>query len=43
MRIFVAFLIVLAVAYFLDAEYNHGTLADGARDMGRAILHSVGH
>ena len=42
MRIFVAFLIVLAVLYFWDVEYNHGTLSDGLRAMGRSILHSVG-
>jgi hypothetical protein len=43
MRIFVAFLIILAVLYFWDVEYNHGTLSDGLSAMGRSILHSVGH
>jgi hypothetical protein len=42
MRIFVAFLIILAVLYFWDVEYNHGTLSDGLLAMGRSILHSVG-
>jgi hypothetical protein len=27
MRIFIAFLIILAVLYFWDVEYNHGTLS----------------
>jgi hypothetical protein len=31
MRMFVAFLIVLAVAYFWDVEYNNGKLSDGVR------------
>jgi hypothetical protein len=43
MRIFVAFLIILAVLYFWDVEYNRGTLSDGLGAMGRSILHSVGH
>jgi hypothetical protein len=42
MRIFVAFLIILAVLYFWDIEYNRGTLSDGLRAMGGSILHSVG-
>jgi hypothetical protein len=42
MRIFVAFLIIPAVLYFWDIEYNHGTLSDGLRAMERSILHSVG-
>jgi hypothetical protein len=42
MRIFAAFLIILAVLYFWDVEYNYGTLSDGLKAMGRSILHSVG-
>jgi hypothetical protein len=34
MRFFVAFLIILAVLYFWDVEYNHGTLSDGLSAMG---------
>jgi hypothetical protein len=43
MRMFVAFLIFLSAAYYWDAEYNHGTLTDGVRRMGRSISHSMGH
>jgi len=39
MRIFVAFLIVLAAVYLWDTEYNNGTLSDGVRSMGRSISH----
>ena len=42
MRMFVAFLIVLSAVYYWDAEYNYGKLFDGARSMGRSIVHSVG-
>jgi hypothetical protein len=42
MRIFVAFLIVLAVAYFWDAEYNHGKVFEGLRGMARSMSHSMG-
>jgi hypothetical protein len=41
MRMFGAFLIVIAVIYFWDAEYNNGKLTDGARSMGRSIVHSM--
>jgi hypothetical protein len=41
MRIFIAFLIFIAVTYFWDAEYNNGRLADGVRSMGRSMLHSI--
>ena len=41
MRMFGAFLIVVAVLYFWDAEYNNGKLTDGARSMGRSIVHSM--
>jgi hypothetical protein len=40
-RIFTAFLICIAITYFWDAEYNNGRLADGARSMGRSIVHSM--
>jgi hypothetical protein len=33
MRIFVAIMIVLSVAYFWDREYNHGKLFDGLHSM----------
>jgi hypothetical protein len=42
MRMFVALLIVLAVAYFWDVEYNNGKLSDGVRSMGRSMSHSMG-
>jgi hypothetical protein len=42
MRLFVAFLIVLAVAYFCDVEYNNGKLSDGVRSMGRSMSHGMG-
>ena len=41
MRMFGAFLIVIAVLYFWDAEYNNGRLTDGARSMGRSIVHNM--
>jgi hypothetical protein len=43
MRMFIAFLIVLAVAYFWDANYNNGRLSDGVRSMARSMSHSIGH
>jgi hypothetical protein len=43
MRIFVASLIVLAVLYFWDVNYNHGTLSDGVIRMERSIFHNMGH
>jgi hypothetical protein len=43
MRVFVALLIVLAALYIWDVEYNHGTLSDGLRSMGRSIFHSMAH
>jgi hypothetical protein len=42
MRLFLAFLVVLSIAYFWDAEYNNGKLSDGLRSMGRSISHSMG-
>jgi hypothetical protein len=43
MRIFAALLIVLAVLYFWDVNYNHGTLSDGLISMERSMFHSMGH
>ncbi len=43
MRILVAFLIVLAVLYYWDANYNNGTLLDGLIRMERSMFHSMGH
>ena len=43
MRIFVAFLIVLAVLYFWDANYNRGLLSDGVIRMGRSMFQHIGH
>ena len=43
MRIFVASLIVLAVLFFWDKDYNNGKLLDGLDRMRRAIAHSVFH
>jgi hypothetical protein len=42
MRIFVPAIIVLAVLYFWDVEYNHGTLSDGLISLGRSLIHSFG-
>jgi hypothetical protein len=42
MRILVALLIVLAVLYFWDINYNNGTLSDGLRSMGRSVAHNMG-
>jgi hypothetical protein len=42
MRLFLAFLVVLSIAYFWDAEYNNGKLSDGLRSMSRSISHSMG-
>jgi hypothetical protein len=43
MRIFVASLIVLAVLFFWDQQYNNGTLFDGLESMGRSITHGIFH
>jgi hypothetical protein len=40
MRGFVASLIVLAVLYFWDKEYNNGRLLDGLHSMRQSIAHS---
>jgi hypothetical protein len=43
MRIFLAILITLGIAYFWDAEYNQGKLFDGLLNMGRSMLHGMAH
>ncbi len=43
MRMFMAFLIFLALAYFWDAGYNNGRLTDGLLSMGRSISHHMAH
>ena len=41
MRIFVASLVVLAVLYFWDLNYNNGKLLDGLESMRRSIAHHM--
>jgi hypothetical protein len=41
MRILVALLVVLAVLYYWDANYNHGTLFDGLIRMKRSMFHHI--
>ena len=41
MRTFVASLIVLAVLYFWDQEYNNGKMLDGLNGMRRDIAHHM--
>jgi hypothetical protein len=43
MRILVALLVVLAVLYYWDVNYNHGALSDGVVRMERSMFHSMGH
>jgi hypothetical protein len=43
MKMFMAFLAALAVAYFLDAQYNSGRLADGLVSMGQSMSHFMLH
>ena len=43
MRIFAALLIVLAVLYFWDVNYNRGALSDGVIHMGQSMFHHIGH
>jgi hypothetical protein len=43
MRIFVASLVVLAILYFWDAEYNNGKLMNGVESMRESIAHNVFH
>ena len=43
MRIFVASLIVLAVLYFWDKDYNNGKLLGGLERMGQQISRNMFH
>ena len=43
MRIFVVSLVVLAVLYFWDKDYNNGKLLDGLDSMRQSISHNVFH
>jgi hypothetical protein len=43
MRILVALLVVLAVLYFWDANYNNGKLLDGLVRVEQSMLHHMGH
>jgi hypothetical protein len=43
MRILVASLIILAVLFLWDKNYNNGRLLDGLDSMRRSISHSVFH
>jgi hypothetical protein len=43
MRFFVVALVVLAVLYFWDLNYNNSTLSDGVIRMERSIFHHMGH
>jgi hypothetical protein len=40
---FVASLIVLAVLYFWDKDYNNGRLLDGTQRMGQEISRNIFH
>ena len=39
MKMFMAFLIFVAVAYVWDAGYNNGRFADGLVSMGQSMSH----
>ena len=43
MRIFVASLIVLAILFFWDEQYNNGMLFDDLESMGRSIARGMFH
>jgi hypothetical protein len=43
MRILVASLMVLAILYLWDKNYNNGKLLDGLDSMRRSIAHNVFH
>jgi hypothetical protein len=43
MRIFVASLIVLAVLFVWDQQFNNGKLFDGLESMGQSITHGIFH
>ena len=42
MRVLVALLIALSLAYVWDAQYNNSRLADGVVGMSRSITHNMG-
>jgi len=39
MKMFMAFLAAIAIAYFWDAHYYNGRLADGLVSMGQSMSH----
>jgi cellobiose-specific phosphotransferase system component IIC len=39
MKMFMAILAAIAIAYFWDARYNNGRLADGLVSMGQSMSH----
>lgn len=39
MKMFITFLVALAITYYWDAAYNNGRLADGVVSMGQSISH----
>jgi hypothetical protein len=41
MKMFMAFLVALAIAYFWDAQYNNGRLTDGLVSMGQSMSHHM--
>ena len=41
MKMFMAFLVAIAIAYFWDAQYNNGRLADGLVSMGQSMSRSM--
>jgi hypothetical protein len=41
MRVFVPVMIVLAVLYCWDVEYNRSVVSDGLINMGRSISNSI--
>jgi len=43
MRTLVAALVVLAVLYYWDKDFNNGTLVDGLESMRRSIAHHLFH
>jgi hypothetical protein len=43
MRILVALLVVLAVLYYWDVDYNYGRLSDSVIRMERSMFHGMAH
>jgi hypothetical protein len=41
MKVAMAFLVALAVAYFWDVQYNNRRLTDGLVSMGQSMSHSM--